>query len=111
MELHHGTAALRPALSGRTAHFLAGERVEDEQLVGRPARPAQLDRDALVAPRRQAVVRLAGLPLVEAFAAGVEGAGPVPLGGVAGAGEAEHVAGRLAGAEGAGERLVDGAAA
>src|SRR5262249_38624941 len=86
-------------------------RVVDAQLVAGSGRAAQLHGNRLLAPRRQAVVGLARLPLVHALAAAAERAAPVALGRVARAREEEHVPRFAAPAEDTGEGLVDLAAA
>src|SRR5262249_11088489 len=95
----------------RTHHFLAGDGVLDGDVVVRLALPAHFDRHWLGPPRLQCVVGPARLPLVPAAVILVESAGPVTLGGVAGAGETEHVAGLVAGTEDAAQGLMHGAAA
>src|SRR5438132_23360 len=74
----------------------AGGLVPHDQVVIRAGTPAQLDGHAAVTPGGQPVVGLPRPPRVQAVAGVVERAAPVALGDVAGAGETEDVARRLA---------------
>src|SRR5262249_39588269 len=110
VEPHHGRAVGRLRAGGGPADLRAERSIQDLEVVPRAGRGKPPRGNALAVPRTNAVVDDAGPPFVVAVAAVVKRTAPVPAGGVARAGHAEHVARLPAGADDLAQRFMDGAA-
>src|SRR5207247_1179498 len=103
--------ALADVGSGRVSDLGHRGVVVNRDFVPTARMAVKLDRDSLASPGCQDVIELPGLPGVVVLRAVVEGAVPVPLGDVAGAGEQKDIVRCTAVAEDPLQRFVNAAAA